>query len=201
MEQETTYKFEDLSPEAKSKARDAYRYSSDYPYYDWWDSVYEAADEVASTLGITIDRCRGGRSKSPSISFEMHTQGYGASFSGDYRFNPKAVDLLTEGYNDPELLRIAKGLSGMQLAQRMLGLDYFTASIQQTRSNNVRTGIHDYGYDEVGEPDEDEFQELISDFADWIYKRLEEEYDYLMSDEVVDEALYDLEFDEYGGVL
>jgi hypothetical protein len=45
-----------------------------------------------------------------------------------------------------------------------------------------------------------EFRDLMRDFADWIYKGLEAEYDYRMSDEAVDEAMEvnEYEFTEEG---
>ena len=43
--------------------------------------------------------------------------------------------------------------------------------------------------------------QLMRDFADWIYKQLETEYDYRMSDENVDESIRnEYEFDEYGAL-
>ena len=65
----------------------------------------------------------------------------------------------------------------------------------------MKFDIHDFGVDEVGEPDEDAFAQLMRDFADWIYKTLEAEHDWLTSDEVVDEALAEETFDEDGAVI
>jgi hypothetical protein len=42
---------------------------------------------------------------------------------------------------------------------------------------------------------------LMRDFADWIYERLEQEHDYLLSDETVDEQLADANFDEDGTII
>ena len=58
--------------------------------------------------------------------------------------------------------------------------------------------IFDWGIDEVGEPNEDQFAQLMRDFADWVYKTLEAEHDYLISDEVVDEHLAEEKFDVNG---
>ena len=54
------------------------------------------------------------------------------------------------------------------------------------------------------QPTADEEQTLLTlmrRFADWIYKSLENEHDYLTSDEVVTESLADLLFDEDGTVI
>ena len=42
---------------------------------------------------------------------------------------------------------------------------------------------------------------LMRDFANWIYKNLEAEYDYLTSDEFIDERLADDLFDEDGCMI
>jgi hypothetical protein len=43
----------------------------------------------------------------------------------------------------------------------------------------------------------------MRDFADWIYDRLEAEYEYLISDEYVDEYLNDSDnmYDESGAII
>ena len=54
-----SYKFEELSPKAKEKARDWFREGA--LDYDWWDSTYEDAASIG--LKITgFDLGRGGRS-------------------------------------------------------------------------------------------------------------------------------------------
>ena len=46
----------------------------------------------------------------------------------------------------------------------------------------------------------DDANQIVSEFADWIYRALEKEYDYLMSDECVDGDIRanEYEFDEDG---
>lgn len=48
--------------------------------------------------------------------------------------------------------------------------------------------------------DEEELTQCLRDFADWIYRKLEAEYEYRMSDENVDEAIRinEYDFDESG---
>lgn len=78
----TLYKYDELSDEAKEKARDWYRCGG--LDYDWCDSVYEMADTAASLLGIDIDR----KGKStPAIYFSgFSSQGDGACFEGTWRY-------------------------------------------------------------------------------------------------------------------
>lgn len=205
---EVTYKFEDLSDTAKDHARENYT-NDNYLDYDWWDGVFEDAVHVAELLGITIDqrvyKTMSGKSRSePNISFSgFSSQGDGVSFSGDYRYNPEAVEQVTAYCNDVELIRIAQGLILMQLTQRLLGFDFFPATISGSHwGQTVQATIVDDGIDDVGEPDEECFRQLMQDFADWIHNQLETTYDWLMSDECVDGYLRDgLEFDEDGVVI
>ena len=48
------YTFDELSDEAKQKAIEHWR--EGYLDYDWWDAVYEDADQCAKILGINIDK-------------------------------------------------------------------------------------------------------------------------------------------------
>jgi len=209
IEEKTEFKFDELSERAKERARENYT-SGDYPGYDWWDGVYDDAVHMARLLGIEIGttthpgRKPGTTYQTTNIWFSgFCSQGDGAYFDGDYRFAPNAVKDIEQETTDEELLRIAKELSLMQLTQRLNGHEYFRGSIYSGNGNNIRTEIYDWGIDEVGEPDEEDFRHLMDDFADWIYKRLEDVYDYLCSDEYVDERLSesDCVFDEDGAII
>lgn len=51
----TVYKFEELSDQAKEKARDWWRQSLGYD--EWWDGVYEDADQASLKItGFDLDR-------------------------------------------------------------------------------------------------------------------------------------------------
>lgn len=204
------YTFDELSEDAKEKARDKFKYSDGYPYDDWWDGVYRDANRIAKIFGLDIETSRRTMNDRyvmyPQISFQgFCSQGDGASFEGRYTFNPKAVDEINAYCNDTELIRIATELTVMQTTQRLKGLDYFAASV--TRSGNydhsgcMSIEIDDWGIDEIGEVDEDQFKQLMRDFADWIYKTLEAEHDHLMSDEVVNGCLEQEKFDESGAIV
>lgn len=209
IEEDQTFTFSELSDTAKQKARDAYT-SGDYLYDEWWDSVYEDANRVAKILGLDIESTRvlkkGGTVLDIDISFSgFWNQGDGASFKGSYQFNPKAVEEINEYCNDEKLVRIATALTMMQLTQRLQGLEPFSATIKRSgnysHSNTMNFDIHDWGIDEIGEPDEDQFAQLMRDFADWIYSSLETEHDHLTSDEVVDERLDEEKFDVDGVII
>lgn len=202
--------FDELSEKAKEKAREKYT-SGDYPGDEWWDGVYEDAVRMGGILGIAVSTTHRPSSRkghpgytTTNIYFSgFCSQGDGACFDADYTFAPDAIDKITEETDDKELLRIAQKLTMMQLTQRLKGVECFTAFVSSGNNNRVKSEIRDWGVDEVGEPDEEEFQGAMQDFADWIYSQLEEEHDYLHSDEYVDEQLSesDCKFDESGTII
>lgn len=112
---------------------------------------------------------------------------------------PDAAEKVQAETNDPELLRIAQELNLIQFTRRLQGLEPFSATINSGRRNYaVSSIIH------VDEDDPQQFfadweqkiDALFQDFADWIYEQLKNEYEYLTSDEYVDERLAEEMFDE-----
>jgi hypothetical protein len=87
------------------------------------------------------------------------------------------------------LIRIANGLQDIQRQH------FYTlfASISRTghyyHSHTMRADVEDYTdhYRDVSGAEKD-LLKLFRDFADWIYKNLREEYDFMTSDPVIEEA-------------
>jgi len=203
------YDFSELSDSAKAKAREDHT-GDGYLDHDWWEYVYEDANRVAKILGLDIESTRVLPKKGTVLTININFSGFscqgdGACFIGCYEFNEKAVKEMQSYCNDEELIRIAQELTLMQLTQRLKGVESFKATIKTSgnycHSDTMNCDVTDWGIDEVGEPDEKEFLQLMRDFADWIYATLEKENDWLYSDECVDEALADKKFDVDGGVI
>jgi len=202
----TVYRFHELSDKAKARARDHYRAQGVRD--QWWDFVYEDAVRVANILGISITEKSG---PSPAIYFSgFSSQGDGACFQGGY--TPKPGNETTEGIRsecpqDEELHRIADALALLQVSARVQHGQRIEANIT-TSGSYCHSGTMnvDATYTEGDSPDPEiaeELQQLIRDFADWIYARLEDEYDWLNSNEHIDEALLDgdNEFEESGELV
>jgi vacuolar-type H+-ATPase subunit I/STV1 len=51
---------------------------------------------------------------------------------------------------------------------------------------------------DISENEEDNITDELRLFADWIYSQLESEYEYLQSDECIDEYLAEFEYTEDG---
>jgi len=203
----TVWNFDELSDKAKQNARE--KYTKETEYDDWWDYTYEDAVRMGKLIGIEIGGDRG-RMKEIDISFSgFSCQGDGACFTGSYSYNPEAIAQIKSECNDTELLRIATDLYILQFTRRILGLQPFTATISAGRSNYSHSNTMDIGvnsededdeHSQVSAADEETVSRLMKDFADWIYHRLEDQHDWLHSDECVDENIKsnEIEFDEYG---
>ena len=216
VEEKTEFKFSELSDDAKEEARDAYRYRDRCPYDERWDSVYEDAVRMGEMLGIMITTrkrktARGREYQETGISFSgFSSQGDGASFEGDYRFKEDAIEQITKECRDEELLRIANELTLLQVTRRLHGHESVQAAISASGSYCHSGTMHvelDAWDDDRSDDNavyaeaEETVTQLMRDFANWIYKQLKAEHDYLTSDEVIDQALEDDLFDEDGCMI
>ena len=191
------YEFNELSEQAKEHARERYRANAFD--YDWWEYVYDDTKSAAELLGISIN----------NIQFSgFWSQGDGASFTGDYRYAKGAFKRIKAwAPEDKELHRIAGGLQSIQKR-------YFY-SLRASITNGAGSNYYSHsgtmhieawdarrsGYTDVGNA-EGELADLMRSFADWIYQQLREEYEFLTSDEQIDEAICanEYEFTEDGSI-
>ena len=198
----TTFKFADLDEKAKARARDEAR---DWNVeHDWWDYTYEDAIECGKLLGIEIE--------SKDLSFSgFSQQGDGASFTGRYSSIPDVVKSITEHVPQDETLHaIARELTAFQVTMRLHTGDEMSANIKRSgRGCHSMTMYVDETYAVFGVGDGSDHtnervkvvEDLMRCFADWIFEHLRDEYEYLTSDECIDEALAEHEFDEDGSMI
>ena len=191
--EKTIYQFDELTDDAKERAREWFRGIAD----DWWsESVIDHAKHVGALIGFEVDEIywRG-----------FWSQGDGACWAGSVAYyRGRASDVARECPQDAEIQRIAQAWQDLQRQN--------SCQIRGRVSANdryMRTSVSAYWADDREEDDddanqiayvEDDANQIASDFADWIYRSLEEEYDYQMSDERVDETIRanEYEFDENG---
>jgi hypothetical protein len=213
----TIFKFDELSDEAKAKARDWYRTLGDGD--EWWDHIYEDAAQMGELIGIEVGTAKGRRGKAIFFS-GFWSQGDGACFEGTYTYKKGGLKALKSEaparhqYGKPDgssewidnqgnaaLHRIAKALQDSQaphfyqLAARVKQSGRYSHS----GCMDVEVWHDEYRYRDIGDAEE-EIRQLLRDFADWIYVCLEAEYDWLNSDEVVGESILanEHEFTECG---
>lgn len=190
-------KYNALSPEAQEKARAEYREGG--MEYDWWDYEYERFKEVGASFGLRLD----------DIYWSgFWSQGGGASFKGVLDFKETDPTQLPKDIQ-PIYARLKEMHAMLRLA---LEEDLWVRITQSGRE------VHEYSTDVNGaywsDEDEDgeitvefdwydEILELMRDFARWMYSCLEAQYEYLNSDECVEESILDndYDFDEEGNWL
>lgn len=198
----TVYPFDELSEQAKERARDDYRVNN--LDYEWWDSVYDDADQIAQCLGIDMEN-KGKRTRVPAIWFSgFASQGDGACFEGTYRYK--------KGWRKALLHHVGPGASldtlldiGQQLQAAQARQFYKLSAVVKQRGHYYHSGCttidvtHDDSmYRDIGDAEED-VRQALREFMDWIYQQLEREHDWLQSDECIDEALRaDREYREDG---
>ncbi len=199
--QTNVYEFDELDERAKERARDWWRTNG--LQYEWWEFTYEDCVEAAKCLGIEIGN-RAGRNMrgeatvgSPNIFFSgFSSQGDGACFEGAYGYHKGWREALA-GYapEDKELLSIGEALQstqrsafwGITASTRHSGHYYHSGCmLVEVRCDR-----------EIGNDAEAAVRYALRDFADWIYRNLREEYEYLMSDESVDETIRVNEYEFY----
>ena len=201
------FQYDELDDRAKERAREWY---SRHVFEDScdWEFVYEDAVRVAEILGIEIEPLyvplmNGKSRKTPSIFFSgFSSQGDGACFEGTYRYAKGATKKIRQyAPQDKELHRIADELQAVQRKHfyHLIASMNHTGHYCHSGCMSVEVEHNEDRYRDIGDAEE-EITQLMCDFADWIYERLSDEYDYQTSDEAVEEAIRanEYEFDEEG---
>ena len=190
----TVYQFDELSEQAKKRAREWYREGNCEDSF-WSECTIDDAKEIGKYMGMEVDK----------VYFSgFWSQEDGACFEGTWRASDVKVDKLKEyAPQDKELHRIVDGLA--ELAKEYPD-GYFKVKHRGHYSHSKCTSFdvelpceqeEDLEYDspeykalqvKLGE-DEDTLIELARDFMDWIYRTLEKEWDYQNSAEQVDEMI------------
>jgi hypothetical protein len=178
------YLYNELSDAAKQRARDWY--TSDIEFIA--DYIIEDAVEIASILGVSDCKV---------FYSGFWSQGSGACINGKYSYNKGALKRIKEfAPTDTVLHDIAQRL---QDAQRKA---FYKIECKIKHSGNYyHAGSMDFDfYDDYFNS---EVARCFRDFANWIYKRLENEYEYQNSDDVVAETIeaIEYEFTEEGKIL
>ena len=192
----TVYRLNELSDAAKDKPRAWYREGGFD--YDWYDTVYEDFQRIAEILGIrfkvrSVRLMGGGSRQEPCIFFSgFWSQGDGACFEGHYSYGKNAsAEIRSHAPEDTALHGIADAFQAVQ-----------RRNFYQLRAEATHRGhyYHEYcmaisverdspTYQDMTADAEEIVTEALRDLARWLYRQLECEYEYLSSDEAVDEAI------------
>lgn len=203
----TVYRFDELSDAAKEKARAWYREGGFD--YDWYDATFEDFERICEILGVhlkisAVRLMGGGIRQEPRIFFSgFSSQGDGACFEAFYAYRKNAPRAIRSyAPKDTRLHAIADGLQAVQ-----------RRNFYQLRADVSHRGRYHHEYcmaisverdsptcQDMTEDAEEAVTEALRDLARWLYRQLEREYEYLSSDEAVDEtiAANDYTFTETG---
>ena len=183
-----TIKYQDLPEDRKEQIRNKHREAGLYD--DWWEYVYEDAKEIGKQFGLFID----------DVLFSgFWSQGDGACYKGSLRFKECDERDLPE-----EVREVYRTLHTVNsLLKIMDSDDYLFVGIKTDGRYSHEYGM-DFSYyedrsyeaEEVVDVHREGIEEALRDYARWIYRTLEKEYEYLTSDECIDEHLHDEEYDD-----
>jgi hypothetical protein len=184
--------------------------------HDWWGSVYDDFQQICEIMGIELEthpvKLMNGKLRyDPDISFSgFWSQGDGASWTGRYRaqglvpttyeplptYDLAPAKIREHAPNDEELHRIADELCFLA---RIYGPTTAKVGRNCTRYSHEMTmqidewepyfEEHEDRPEEVATHIEETLLEQFRDLARWLYSTLENEHDYLTSDEAVAETL------------
>lgn len=188
------FTFDELSEDAQEKAREWYRQGN--LDYEWWDTVYSDFETICDILGIVlkttpVSLMSGGMRGRPCIYFRgFWSQSDGASFEVERYSYAKgsSARIMTYAPKDEELHTIARRLADIQ---RRNFYQLYARADQHGRychQHSMRIEVH-RGDAEMIADAEEVISEAFRDLARWLYDCLEREFDYLQSDEMVDEAI------------
>lgn len=206
--QTDVYKYAELSDSAKEKARDWFRTISNDDYF-FSECVIEGAATIAELFGLDIRQTRkncmdGSYRYEPTVYWSgFWSQGDGAAFDGNYKYKKGALKAVKEyAPQDAELRRIVKGLCDIQKKNFYRLTAKCTASGWNDNCQSVETYYSGDDYRNIGR-DREDVSDYLKDFANWIYRQLEKEYEYQNSDEQVTESIIanEYEFTEQGEIV
>lgn len=191
------FQFAELSDAAKEVAR------------DWWRGFIESSEieqqampdilEAAQALGVEFDKrpyktVAGRTCEELAVYWSgFGCQGDGASFDGQLVTTGTAADRVREEFpTNAKLLRIAEAIDALHVAagQPVRAATKVSGHYYHARTMSVYILWDDYPEDlKLPDDFEEDLQETLREFADWIYRQLEEVNDWLYSEEAVDENL------------
>jgi hypothetical protein len=172
------YKFNELPKDAQQKAIEKFRETN--LDYEWYDYVYDDFKTLCALMGITVDK----------IYFSgFWSQGDGACFEGSYNYKADAIQAVKDhAPQDKELHSIVSTLQGIQketanslfLTVKHLGHYYHYNCTDFNVDRNDAVDLTD--------AQEKGIIEAFKDLMKWLYRTLNQEYDYLQSDEAIKET-------------
>ena len=161
----------------------------DFVYDDWYDFVYDDAKEIGALLGIDVDH----------IYFSgFSNQGDGAQFVGGYSYAKGSTKAVKEhAPQDKELNLIAEGLQELQRRNFYSLSANVKSRGRYSHAYCTDISVYDSRDYYASAYNDDSLCELLRDFMNWIYSRLEQEYEWLTTKESIIETIVSNEYEFY----
>lgn len=189
-----TYRLDELSAGAKEHARSWYRETG--LDYDWHDFTFADFDQVCDILGVALRtdvvRLRGGGSRSkPRIYFTgFWNQGDGACYEAVYSYAKDAHRRIRDyAPHDTDLHHIADVLRAVQSRNFYQLNAVIEHRGRYYHEHSMTIAVDRDGMAGMTADAEDAVADALRDLACWLYRRLRTEYEYLSSDEAIDESI------------
>lgn len=197
------YKYNELPEKTQAKVRDSWRING--PGYDWWDSIYDDFGRICEILGVELKtrpvRLMSGKTRDePCVYFSgFWSQGDGASFEGTWRYKKGMAREIRSyapepwpGFSgvDKELHDIADQLA--DVARRNFYRVCVRVAVRGPYCHSNTMCVEEIWRSDEGqwtETAEADVLQQLRRLADWLYKSLKAEYEYLTSDEAVAETI------------
>lgn len=179
--EKAVYQFDELSDEAKERARAWYR-SCDDGYY--LEDVVGDFREITKLIGLEVD----------DVCYMVsHSQGDYASFSGAWRYKKGCLaEVKNYAPRDLELHGITASWCDLQ-RKNFYRLAASPAHGRGCQTVSYTTVDGRYTDDSTLDASAD----ICRDLADWLYRWLRDEVEYRNSDEAVDETIRANEYEFY----
>lgn len=181
------FQFDELSDNAKEKARDWYREGL-FNNMSHFDCVIDDAKIIGALMGIEIDEV---------FWSGFSSQGDGACFEGSYAYKKGSVKAVKDyAPLDKKLHEIVEALTSIQKKNGYK----LKASVKQSGryyhaySTDINVSLDSYR-DKSSEAqerlngDQEVIEDILRGFMNWIYKQLDKQNDWLNSNESVDKSI------------
>lgn len=183
-----TYDFDDLEPDIQERVLDRFREAaSEFDFQFSSECVIEDAKEVGKLLGINIQ----------NIYYSgFSSQGDGACFDSSFEY-VKGCKQTVMAYapQDKVLHQITNDFVQVQKRNGYLleGATSHSGFYYHSGCMVIDVGKGFY-CDEVSEGATNDMKQVLRGFADWIYSRLESEYEHITSQDVICNNIRDNEY-------
>ena len=173
------YTFSELSEKAQQCAIDGWRESEAGDTFFAECTIEEFAETIAPCMGWTLSDSKG---HGKAIYFSgFNSQGDGACFEGTWYPEDLNPDKIRSDMPEPELLRIVDGYVALRDTFPAHG-EHVGASVRH-RGHYYHAGCTSFDTEGMTDDQEKELIELSRDLMNWLYRRLESEYDWYNGDE------------------